>query len=102
MNKSEASLNSLLWAMTGFSSRSRVLLKNPVAVEKLTLFQKIRENNFASRFDLSDVFEFKDILHPPNFGLFGAEREFFNSHACLQQLTLTPELPVTRSELKSA
>jgi len=35
MNKSEASLNSLLWAMTGFSSRSRVLLKNPVAVEKL-------------------------------------------------------------------
>jgi len=34
--------------------------------------------------------------------LFGAEREFFNSHACLQQLTLTPELPVTRSELKSA
>jgi len=67
-----------------------------------TLFQKIRENNFASRFDLSDVFEFKDILHPPNFGLFGAEREFFNSHACLQQLTLTPELPVTRSELKSA
>jgi len=43
-----------------------------------TLFQKIRENNFASRFDLSDVFEFKDILHPPILGCL-ARRESFST-----------------------
>jgi len=50
-----------------------------------SLFQEIGENNFASRFNLSDVLEFQDILHPPNFGLFGAEREFFNSHEIFHQ-----------------
>jgi hypothetical protein len=54
-----------------------------VAVEtrrgcRKTLFQKIRENNFASRFDLSDVFEFQDILHPPILGCL-ARRESFST-----------------------
>ena len=102
MNKSEASLNNLLWAMTGFSSRSRVLLKNPVAVEKLTLFQKNSRKQLCVTLRFKRCFRIQRHFASPNFGLFGAEREFFNSHACLQQLTLTPELPVTRSELKSA
>jgi len=56
------------------------LLQNPVGVEKL-FFKKIGGNNFALRFDLSDVLEIPRHFACPNFALFGLQREFFNSHS---------------------
>jgi hypothetical protein len=56
------------------------LVKNPVAVEKLhpTKFAKIKLRQEA----LQSIFSVRPyIFHPPTFGCFGTNGEFFNTHA---------------------
>ena len=66
------------------SSRVVVSWRNILWLLKNSFPQK-GGNDFASRFDLSDVLQFQGILHPPNFGCltrkgsFSTATGFFNS-----------------------